>query len=135
MNYIFIFWECIILIIFLGIGTLIFRMIAKEYEWDTSYKKAFIVIFLYTITSSLLFIIPALIVSGLSNLVVLNNLLFFILIALYVVFFGLTLYFGVLIIRRFYECDFKESFSMLRLYIFYDIIIMIPISPILYGIL
>lgn len=135
MIYVLTFWECLIFIIGLGIGTLIFRMVAKESEWDESYKTAFFVVFISTLNSILLFLIPTLIGLGLSSLGVFHNLLFLVLIVIYVVMFVLSLYFDVLIIKRFYSCDFKESFSMLRLYYFYNIIIMIPITPILLGFL
>lgn len=131
MSYLlFSFWEFLIFLIFLIVGAYIFKNIAKENELDTSFRIAFTVVFLLQITSIIFNIVPILVIEVLRiSGIMFNSTLIYVLIPFYIGIFGIILYIGILIIQKFYEWEFRESFSMLRLYFFYNIIVMIPLSP------
>ena len=110
-------------IISIGVGTIITRYIAKNYERDTSYKIAFYVTFIWmTIIFTILFIIRHL-TGNLSftegqNLVSISIYLIILTISL-----SSYLIIGPFIIKRLYETEFRESFSMaIRVLIYIGVI-------------
>ena len=110
-------------IISIAIGTVITRYLANYYELDTSYKIAFYVIFIWVT-----------IIYGIGFLIkhFTRNLSFtegqnFISISIGLVILAITLssylIIGPLLIKRLYETDFRESFSMaIRVLIYVGVI-------------
>ncbi|MFW9828787.1 MAG: hypothetical protein ACFFEY_14445 [Candidatus Thorarchaeota archaeon] len=129
-------FELLIFIFSLVLGAYIFRIIAREYELDPSFKTAFTLNFVIQLITILVFIIPVLTIVALQVLgITLYSSFFYVLVPIYIGIFGLTLYIDILCIQKFYEIDFKESFSMLRLSFVYNILIMVPLTPFVLSIL
>ena len=113
-------------------GTLIARSIAKNNEWDISYKTAFIVIFIWiTITFGTSLIIQL----ATGNLAFSENDNFLSIslgIIILIISFSTFLIIGPFIVKKFYEEEFRESFSMTMRILLYQSLIYILFFPIFY---
>ncbi|NVM38085.1 MAG: hypothetical protein HWN81_20995 [Candidatus Lokiarchaeota archaeon] len=113
-------------------GTLIARSIAKNNEWDISYKTAFIVIFIWmTITFGTSLIIQL----ATGNLAFSENDNFLSIslgIIILIISFSTFLIIGPFIVKKFYEEEFRESFSMTMRILLYQSLIYILFFPLFY---
>lgn len=113
----------IMYIISIIIGTLIIQNLAKNNEWEDSYKVAFIVIFMWETITFGTSIIIELITKDFSF----TETQMFASISFYTITFIISLstflIIGPLIVKKFYEVEFRESFSMaIRVVIYVGII-------------
>lgn len=123
--------EIIYFIVFLIIGTLITRYIAKAKEWDSSYTTAYIVISIWTgvniILEVIVIVIENLYLSGIHY-----NFIFYIFILVLFIINILRIF----LVKGIYKKKVKESISMvidvLFIEIFMGILYLISINYILY---
>jgi len=123
--------KVIIYIGFLMGSILIIRSIAKNNEWDTSYKKAFFVVISWGIISTSLGLLAGSIFGVLVIPGEINIVLIFWYFLLQILIYGFILYIGALIIGKIYEGELRESFSMLLIFLIDQSIITILFLPFL----
>ena len=110
-------------IISIAIGTIIMRYLANYYELNTSYKIAFYVIFIWV---SIIYFIN-LTIQSLTRKLSFTEGQNFLSISIHSVILAISLssylILGPLVIKRFYETEFRESFSIsIRFFIYIGVI-------------
>ncbi len=113
-------------------GTLIARSIAKNNEWNISYRTAFIVIFIWMTLSFGTSLIIQLATGNLSFSENDNVLSIFLYSIILIISFSTFLIIGPLIVKKYYEEEFRESFSMAMRILLYQSLIHILYFPLFY---
>lgn len=119
----------VIFIIYITTGTLITRYLAKINEWNSSYKVAFIAIFIWmtiTFTTSCLIQIISVNLSFTPVQVIVSITFYTITL---IVSTSIILIIGPLIIKKFYETEFRESFSMALRVLMYEGVVQLLFFP------
>jgi len=119
----------IIFLIYITTGTFITRYLARINEWNSSYKIAFIVIFIWMTITFTTSCIIALITGNFSftEAQLIASVSFY----MVTLILSLTtfLIIGPLIVKKLYETEFRESFSMALRILLYESIVQFLFFP------
>ncbi len=119
----------ILYIIYIATTTLILQNLAKSNEWDASFKKAFMVIFIWITITYIISIIIQIITENLSfaeTQVIVSFSFYIITLSLSL---GSFLILGPFIVKKFYNKEFRESFSTILRVLLYEAIVQSVFLP------
>ncbi len=119
------------------VSILIIRNIAKNNEWDISYVKAFYVVITWGIIS--IFLGPGLNIiindlipwSTISTSGIFTTIKMLLYLGTHILFYFVIIIIVAVLVRKLYESTFRESFSMLILFLVEQALITIAFLPIL----